>query len=227
LPDVAGTGGVATSMIRVILPEPERAHDAPAHLLGVVVHARRERHGAHRCRLDVPLAQGLDPALVGVEDVLDQLELGVDDRRLTFARRVDLPGRHDLAAGRRHDRVPRPARRQVEQHRAEPAIEGRAVVVREHLGLRWLLGREEREADGLGEQARFGEGHTDPVDLRAAGHGERMGGGLGRVGGRVAPVLDGGHTVPPCVVGESVVKDRHRWMPPRSKVGLRSRESRV
>jgi hypothetical protein len=138
-------------VLLVLLDEPERAQDPAARFVGVVVHARRQRRRAHQRGVDPALLQRGQPALVGVQDLLDDHELRVDDRRLALGGGVELAGGDDLAVRRGDDRVPRAPAGQVEQGHAEAPVDHVALAEREHLRLRRLLGEEEREPHGFAE----------------------------------------------------------------------------
>ena len=161
-------------VLLVLLDEAERAQDPAARLVGVVVDARRQRRRPHRRRVDPALLQRGQPARVGVQDLLDDHELRVDDRRLALGGRVELARRDDLAVRRGDDRVPGAPAGEVEQGHAEAPVDDVAVAEPEHLGLRRLLGEEEREPDGVAEEACLSQRRADPFHLLGRGHGERV-----------------------------------------------------
>ncbi len=109
-------------VVGVGLVEAEHADDAVAELV-VEVRPGRQRHRPDVGDLQPALGHGGLPALVGGEDRLDGLELGVGDRHLAVGDAVDAGVAQHLLLGDRHQHVTAVAGGAVEQQHPQPALD--------------------------------------------------------------------------------------------------------
>ena len=173
------------------LDEGEHAHHPPPVVLGRSEGAGGDRAGPDLA--DVVQAapgHGRAPARVGLDDLVHELEVAVQDRHLAVGGRVQRARADDLGAGQRDHHVGRLAGGGVDQERAQPAV-GRFGV--EHV----VLGRFGQpvvgEPDRLGQQP--GGRHDLPPGqvLGAGGRVQRVwGGSAGRLAGADGGVGHGG-----------------------------------
>jgi hypothetical protein len=163
-------------VLRVVLDEGEAAQDPPPALLGVLEHAGRKRGDAHVGDVQVPRGQSGQPALVGGEDPLHQLELFVEHRQLAVDGGVEPAFGHDRPRPDGDEDVVATVRGDVVQQDADDAV-GEGV-------LRRLFEAEVGHARGRGQQAGVGEHLPGGGDLAGGQRGERVGDvGRGRGGG--------------------------------------------
>ena len=109
-------------ILRVVLHEGKSAQDTPAGFLRVFENASRERGDAHVFHVQVALCQGLEPARVFGEQLLDDLEFLLQDRKLAAGGGVQLDGGNHRAAGDRDGHVSRTSFGDVVQEDREPAV---------------------------------------------------------------------------------------------------------
>ena len=170
----------------MLLEEGQTAQDPAAGLVGVLgVTAGRQRGHPHLRDVEVPGGQRGQPALVGGQQLLDQLELLVEHRQLAGGGGVQLGVGDDLPGDDVDHHVPGDLGGEVEQQHAEAPGPRLPRLMGQHVRLRRLLQADVHEPGAVPDQAGFDGDPPDLTDLVGSNRVERV---------RLADAFGGGHT---------------------------------